>query len=303
MNGHTGVGEETRDRIFAAAEQLGYHANPAARSLRTGRTGVAGMITRNLANPYFLDLIRGAQTHASGAEIRLAVLDSDYDAQVEQAHIDYLIGQQADALAIAPVGDGASVRRWTRARPQSRTVIINAVAREVPGLMHVTPDNAASVGLAISHLLDLGHRRIAFLTAPAPLMADHDRLETFRELTVPAPVVVETPLDLTNVQAELGRLLADRTPPTAIVTNSDHTAHAVYLACRQAGATVGEDISVVGHDDLPTSELLNPPLTTLRLDRIAVGAAIARRLHHQGPTSDHVQPVELIVRGSTAPPR
>lgn len=302
LNGHDGVGEASRRRILRAVETLGYRANPAARSLRTGRSELAGVIVRNLANPYFLDVIRGAQAAARPTGVRVAVLDADYEAEVEAAHIEHLIDQGAEALAIAPVGDGSSLRRWTGARPGARTVVLNAVARGAPGVVHVSPDNAEAVRASVGHLLGLGHRRIAFLTAPAPLMADHDRLETFRTLPVPEPVVAETPLELSAVRHAVSRLLADPNPPTAVITNSDHTAHAVYQACRLTGATVGADVSVVGHDDLPTSELLAPPLTTLALDRRAIGAAVAARLAADGPDGDHIQPVALVVRGSTAPP-
>src|SRR5690606_16988459 len=113
---------------------------------------------------------------------------------------------------------------------------------------------------------------------------------------------VETPLNLHDVHQRVLTLLDDE-PPTAIVTNSDYTAHAVYKAARDRGLRVGPDISVVGHDDLPTSELLDSPLTTLRLDTRAVGRALVRALLHPESAQDHHEPVELVVRESTCPPR
>jgi LacI family transcriptional regulator len=87
-----------------------------------------------------------------------------------------------------------------------------------------------------------------------------------------------------------------------VITNSDYPALGVYKAARLLGLRVGRDVSVVGHDDLPTSELLDPAMTTLRLDRRAVGRAVMERLLDPNRTDDHIEPVELVERGSTAPP-
>ena len=104
------------------------------------------------------------------------------------------------------------------------------------------------------------------------------------------------------VQARVGALLSGPDSPTAVITNSDYTAHAVYKAARERCVPVGSGISVVGHDDLPTSELLDPPLTTLRLDRRAMGRALMVRLLDPGVSDDHVEPVSLVERASIQRP-
>lgn len=99
----------------------------------------------------------------------------------------------------------------------------------------------------------------------------------------------------------LGRLAAPDAP-TAIITNSDYTAHGVYKAARELRLQVGPEVSVLGHDDLPTSELLDPPLATIRLDRQEMGRALMRRLLGEVPLDDYIAPVELIARASVQPP-
>ncbi len=113
--------------------------------------------------------------------------------------------------------------------------------------------------------------------------------------------MLETPLGLEPVRERVGQLLRGPERPTAVITNSDLTAHAVYLAARDFGLRIGPDLSVVGHDDHPTSELLDPPLTSIASDRRAIGAAMFARL--TGSTDgDHVERVRLIPRASSAAP-
>jgi DNA-binding LacI/PurR family transcriptional regulator len=170
----------------------------------------------------------------------------------------------------------------------------------------VYPDNAAGVELAMRRLAELGHASVAFLSAPRGLVADPDRLRHFRRLARVLglqPVVMRSPLTITDVRKAAGPLLARPDAPTAIITNSDYTALGVYKAARDLALRIGPDVSVIGHDDLPTSELLDPPLATIRLDGREMGRALmARLLGGDGP-GDYVAPVELVERASLQAPR
>jgi LacI family transcriptional regulator len=259
-----------------------------------------------MQNPYFLDVITAAQQAAATEGTTVLVVDSDYSVERELEHVEQLAAHRVDALAIAPVGPGGSIDRWQEIAEGRPTVVLNATAPGRSGITRVSPDNREAVRLATTHLAELGHRRITFLTAPAHLMADHDRLDAFLEVTEALgvePDPVETPLNLRAVQEVMDGLFRRADRPTAVVTNSDFTAHAVYVTARAAGIEVGRDLSVVGHDNLPTSELLDPPLTTLALDRRSIGRAVAARLHRNASLPDHVEPVSLVVRGSTGAPR
>jgi DNA-binding LacI/PurR family transcriptional regulator len=305
LNGKTGVSAVTKARILAVAADLGYHADPQARALRKGSSEVLGLVVRNLSNPYFLGVITGAQEAATRHGRTVLVVDADYSPRREQEHLRRLAAQRVEGVAIAPVGTGRSVRLWQQLRPDSPVVVLNATAPSVEGVTRVGPDNRRAVELATRHLADLGHEEIAFLTAPRRVMADHDRLRTFLtecESLGITPRPVETRLNLVDVHRRVIELLDER-PPTAIITNSDYTAHAVYKAARDRGLRVGPDLSVVGHDDLPTSELLDRPLTSLRLSTRAIGRALVRALLDPDGPGDHREPVELIIRRSTARPR
>ena len=147
---------------------------------------------------------------------------------------------------------------------------------------------------------------MAFLTAPRRLMADPDRLRHFRRLSRELGLratVLYSPLTLGDVQQAARAVLAGPDAPTAVITNSDYTAHAVYKAARGARrCAIGPEVSVVGHDDLATSELLDPPLATIWLNRREMGRALMLRLLGRVPPDDYVAPVELIERASLQAP-
>jgi len=305
LNGQPGVAAVTRVRIVAAAEQLGYHANPQAQALRTGRSTTYGLVFRNFANPFFLEVLSGAQEIAAESGATLLVLDSGYSPEREREHVREMAAQRLAGLAISPVGAGESIRLWQEARPGAPVVALNASVDGISGVSRVSPDNARAVELPMRCLAELGHTHVAFLAAPLGLMADPDRLHHFRRLARVLdlrPHVLHTPLTIADVQQASREVLAAPDAPTAIITNSDYTAHAVYKAARELGLAIGPGVSVIGHDDLPTSELLDPPLATVRMDQQAMGRALMLRLLRKVPPGDYVAPVELVQRASLTAP-
>ena len=305
LNGQPGVADETRRRTLAAAEQLGYRANPQAQALRRGRTTTYGFVVRNFANPFFLEVLSGAQQVAAESGATLVVLDSRYSLERERRHVQEMAAQRVAGLAIAPVGSGESIRLWQELRPEAPVVALNGSADGITGISRVSPDSTAAVELPMRRLAELGHTSVAFLSAPPALMADPDRLRHFRRLARQLglrPRVMYSLLTIADVQRAAVALLSSRDAPTAIITNSDYTAHAVYKAARELSLPVGPGVSVIGHDDLPTSELLDPPLATIRMDQRAMGRALMMRLLEPGPPDDYIAGVELIQRASLQPP-
>ncbi len=306
LNGQPGVADHTRRRILAAAAELGYRANPQAQALRRGRTTTYGLVIRNFSNPFFLEVLTGAEQAASEAGAALLLLDSRYSVERERMLVKEMAAQRLAGLAIAPVGKGESVRLWQELRPGTPVVALNAAVEGIAGVSRVYPDNGAGVELAMRRLAVLGHSRVAFLSAPRGLVADPDRLRHFRRLARELgvqPVVMRSPLTITDVRRAAGTLLARRDAPTAVITNSDYTALGIYQTARDLALRIGPDVSVIGHDDLPTSELLDPPLATIRLDGREMGRALMARLLHSERLTDYVAPVELVERASVQAPQ
>lgn len=305
LNGQPGVAEDTRRRILAAADELGYRANPQAQALRRGRTTTYGLVIRNFSNPFFLEVLTGAERAATEAGATLLLLDSHYSANREQRLVREMAAQRLAGLAIAPVGRGESLRLWQDLRPGTPAVALNAAVEGLAGVSRVYPDNATGVGLAMRRLAELGHSCVAFLSAPRGLVADPDRLRHFRRLARELglePVVMRSPLTIADVRQAAGALLAQPHAPTAIITNSDYTALGIYQTARDLGLRIGPDVSVIGHDDLPTSELLDPPLATIRLDGREMGRALMARLLGTDGSGDYIAPVELVERPSLQGP-
>lgn len=306
LNGQPGVAEDTRRRILAAAEGLGYRANPQAQALRRGRTTMYGLMIRNFNNPFFLEVLSGAERAADEAGATLLLLDSHYSVERERMLVREMAAQRLAGLAIAPVGKGASVRLWQELRPGTPVVALNATVEGIAGVSRVYPDNAVGVELPMRRLAQMGHSCVAFLSAPRGLVADPDRLRHFRRLARELgirPHVMHSPLTITDVRKASGTLLARQDAPTAVITNSDYTALGIYLTARDLSLRVGPDVSVIGHDDLPTSGLLDPPLATIRLDGREMGRALMTRLLGGSPPNDYVAPVELVERASLRTPQ
>jgi LacI family transcriptional regulator len=120
LNGQPGVADDTRQRILAAAAQLGYRANTQAQALRRGRTTTYGLVIRNFSNPFFLEVLTGAERAASDAGATLLLLDSHYSADREHLLVREIAAQRLAGLAIAPVGKGESLRLWQELRPGTR---------------------------------------------------------------------------------------------------------------------------------------------------------------------------------------
>jgi LacI family transcriptional regulator len=114
---------------------------------------------------------------------------------------------------------------------------------------------------------------------------------------------MRSPLTIVDVRKTSGTLLARRDAPTAVITNSDYTALGIYKTARDLSLRIGPDVSVIGHDDLPTSELLDPPLATIRLDGREMGRALMARLLDGDRLGDYVAPVELVERASLQAPQ
>lgn len=304
LNGKPGVSEARRAEIRQRAEEVGYSPSPVARALQSGTSPAYGLIVRNFVNPFFNDLLIGMQDAGYESGRVIVALDSGYSSERELLYMRNLAASHVGALAIAPIGDAETVREWQRLMPHTPTVLINADGMPAPGVLHVSPDSEQAVSQPFRHLYQLGHRRIAFLCAPTGLMADSARLNAYLLLCTEhalKPMLMRSKLDFDSLVDTTQSMLCDEAPPSAIIANSDFAAHAIYTACHTLGLRVGVDLSVTGHDDLPTSALLAPPLTTVNVDRHALGKQVYLRLAGD-IAEDHYQPVALMVRDSTGPP-
>ncbi len=296
------ISARTEEAVRRAAEELGYRPNMAARALRTGAARSVGLVVPDVTHPFFGLTMRGAQEAAWSAGYAVALVDVPLDRPLE-APLEALRAGPADGFIYFSVEPPAR-------RPGGERIVV--IEAEPEGLPWVSLDTAGGTDAALAHLIELGHRRIAQLGSRVQYPTF--RIRKARWEAALESVGVEPSADLwagsgfdfDDAARAAGDLLDAADPPTAIVCDDDILAGGVYLAARERGLRIPEDLSVVGFDDLPFAHVLSPPLTTVSADAERLGAVAFKALAAVmagEEVAGQTLPVELVVRGSTAPPR
>lgn len=297
------VNVETAARIHEAAERLGYRANPLARALPTGRTSMLAMVVSDVTNPFYFQIIRGAEAAANEQDFTLLVADVLEDPAVERLALERSLPfVEGLVLGTSRMSDSA-VRVIARQRP---TVVLNRV---VAGIPSVVTDNAKGMRRAVEHLGSLGHRSIAYAAGPEASWADGTRWQAMREavheLEMHAQRVGPFAPTLAGGALAAGPVLASGV--TAVVAYNDLVAIGLLRRLRELGVAVPEQVSVVGFDDIFGGELCTPTLTTVAAPLAALGQYAVRMLLHEsrvrtpGSTRPARLSAHLVERGSTGP--
>ncbi|MFF5265070.1 LacI family DNA-binding transcriptional regulator [Actinomadura viridis] len=300
---------ETRARVVAALKELDYRPNVAARSLRTARAGTVGLFIPDFANPVYAEIITGAETAAATRGCALMVGSSTVGDGRAQSYLDLLGQGRVDGLLLA----GGAITDEEQATLADRGLPWLFVNRRGGGGRHVILDDGLAARMAVEHLLELGHRRIAHVGGPTGADTAHRRREGYVEALRAGGLEEDTRLIVGGTYGPDGgaqavrRLLDAPEPPTAIFVANVSSAIGVLSALRAHGLSVPREVSVVAVHDLPLAEHLIPPLTTVRMPLRALGARATELLltvPPDRPVEEVVRdPIELVVRQSTAPPR
>lgn len=309
--------EQTRQRVFDAAERLNYRPNRVARGLRAGTSEMIGLLTEEIAaTPHAGRIILGAQEAASRHNLTLAIINSPLQADADERRDDVraLMDRQVDGIIYATVyHDVVSPPEEQRTVP---SVLIGAVDRRGV-LPAVIPDEPQGARDAVSMLAELGHRRIAFVDNAIDVPATRGRRAGYLEAMAAADLEVDPRLLAEGVGEARGghaatlALLDAGGDPTAIFAYNDRMAMGIYRALYERGLRVPEDVSVVGFDDQdPIPESLFPPLTTVALPHYEMGAWAVDTLAAQmadGGKCEGPRPVVrlqcvIVRRESVAPP-
>ncbi len=306
LNGRAGVSAETRQRVQAAIERLGYQ--------RRGQRPAIGLLIERLSVPAYSDPLVGLMIH--GVEIEAS--QRGYHvllASVERGSADLpamVVEQQVGGLVVVGGGDLSDAYIRTLADTGMPLVLVD---NYVNGLMLpcVLGDNVTGAYLATRHLIELGHERIALLEGPRKYKTLTERREGYLRAMDEAglavdPTLLVQPLHVSPRKGyhEAQQLLAlpSRQQPTAIVAISDKTALGALEALKEAGVRVPDDVALVGFDDVSESALVSPSLTTVRLPAREMGEAAVQRLAGLMDGADTtpaktVLYTELIVRHSS----
>jgi DNA-binding LacI/PurR family transcriptional regulator len=299
------VAEPTRERVLAAAQELGYRPNLLARGLVSQRSFSLGVVVPNLGNPFFTEVVSGVERVA--AEAGYAVLLCDTRQTPAARHLEGLRARLIDGVILDP-GSASGVPRELLA--ELNVVVVDEAGGDLPG---VASDVEGTGRLAAAHLLSLGHRRMGFI-GPATdsrvfRLRERGYVATLREagVSIPSPWLRRGAATLAGGAAAMRELLQQPTRPTAVFCANDLTALGALKACHQAGVRVPADLSVVGCDDIDMAVVVTPELTTVRVPARGLGARAARMLvaliEGRPSRPGGALPVELAVRGTTGPVR
>jgi DNA-binding LacI/PurR family transcriptional regulator len=312
LGGGAGVDPDTRARVRTAARELRYRPSGVARSLKLRATQTIGLIVTDIENPFFPHLVRAVEDAARAHDYSVILADGRRDPEREIQSLEVLAGRQVDGLLIASTALSERHHDWIAERP-CPLVALNT-ASPAPGVPAVLPDNAAGGRLAAEHLLELGHERLAYVGAAATLnVAVTERLAGAKAAIALRPVRLEMVEGDGSVEGgeAAAREAVQRFPgTTGLVCYNDLTAVGALRGVRSLGLRVPTDVSIVGFDDIELAPYVDPPLTTVRQAVSDMGvwaverllAAIAGEEPADDATVTQRVGVDLVVRGSTAPP-
>jgi LacI family transcriptional regulator len=307
------VNEETASRVLAAARELGYRPNPIARGLKTNRSYTVGVLIPDLTNPLFPPIVRGIQDRLEEAAYTPLIANTENDPERERADFETMRARQVEGFITATAREDEGFINESAA-VKLPVVLVNR-RLEDDGLPSVVGDDRAGVREAVTHLVELGHPRIAHLAGPQDISTGRLRHQGFVEAMrdhrlEPDPDAVLYADAFTESEgARLCAELLDRgREVTAIVAGNDLMALGCYDVFIDRGIRNPAEISVVGFNDMPFADRFDPPLTTVRVPHYEIGARAAELLlellqyPETAPEHALLEP-QLVVRDSTAPPR
>lgn len=309
LNNHPNVGAETRRRVLESMRALSYRPNRVARSLRTSRAQIVSLIVPDITNPFFAELSRDIELACAAADHGLMVANSMESPAQERRCLEMCLDQRTAGIILVPTND-------TSVSPDLGDIPLVVCDRPIDGASCVVSANQEGAMAAVKYLITLGHQDIACIAGPLSAAGARDRLAGYTDAIAafagktPAgtePFIRSGPFSYEFGMAATAELLDLPRRPTAIFASSDWQAVGALRACDRAGLRVPEDISICGFDAITLSELISPPLTTVRqrvrdIARIAVD--MLRQEWADASTAKQARTVrtELMVRDSCAPP-
>jgi LacI family transcriptional regulator len=314
INGTAVVSAKKAQRVREAMEALDYHPDQVARSLRTGRSRVVGMVVPDITNPFYPEVILGVEEAARKAGYSVILCNSNEDPAQEKRHLNELFARRVDGVLIACSDVQHAYDRLLRRR--FPLIFFDRIPEGLKGDA-VSTDNVEAGYIATRHLIELGHERIAMVSG-SPFLSTHaGRTEGFRNamqeahLPIRAEYLIAGGLQIQGGYDAGMRLLRLERPPSAIFTSNNRTLLGLVRAIGELGVSCPEEISVVGFDDFAWTENFDPKLTTVvqrtfEMGNRAMEILLSRIERSGGEAQEMVREVELLrpllrVRQSTAP--
>ncbi len=308
LNGTAVVAQDKKAAVEAAIEQLGFVPNPVARGLAGGRTMSVGVVTQSIDSPFYGVALRGIEDELDHAGYSALFVSGHWNAAEEARCIDMLRSRRVDGIIVLTgrLSDNA-LRNTAKALP----VVVTGRELKAPHLFSLNFDNELGGRLATRHLIELGHRRIAYITGDPAHPDAIDRLQGYRNALAEAGIAFNPELVVPGLfHEESGlvaaeRLLDSRQRFSAIFAANDQMALGACLGLHRRGLRVPQDVSVVGFDDLSVSRYALPPLSSVQHPAREIGqlAAVAmlQMLRGEKPVAEVPAPRVVARESSRAP--
>lgn len=305
LNGTAKVAEAKRQKVLEAIGALNFTPNQMAQNLKSGNSMTVGIVVQDISSPFFDEALRGVDEGLKGTGYTSVIVSGHWNAQEEEERIRLLLARKVDGIILLSgrLSDEAVLRFASR-----RPIVSTGRNLHAESAIGFKIDNEYGAFLAVHHLIQLGHRRIAFVTGPDDHADAADRLKGYVRALTEAHIDIDQNLIAAGNFHEMSGLIAvshlleQGQPFTAIFAANDLSAYGVRLGLYRKGIRVPEDISLVGFDDLPGSAYTAPPLTTIRqpiyeMGRLATHALLD--LIEGKQVQREVPPVQLVVRETT----
>jgi LacI family transcriptional regulator len=306
------IREETRQSVEAAIAELGYVPNSLARGLRIKQTKTIGLVLTDITNPFFTILARGVEDFANRAGFNVFLCNTDESESKQMDYLKTLIQKQVDGILLVPArstslpidmirNNGAEVVVIDRRVPTSQVDVVRC-------------ESVSGSHRLISHLVELGHTRIAILTGPQDVSTAEDRVAGYASALVDSGIQVDPSLIYYGrFSQESGyemacKALSHSPVPTALFATNNFIAVGAAKAVKEAGLQIPEDISIVTYDDLPNSLVIDPFFTAMSQPSYEIGQRavelLLARLSGKEKESyrEIILPTALFIRASSAPP-
>lgn len=302
---------ETRARVEAAVEQLAYVPNAAARSLIHGRTETVALIVADITNPFFTTLARGVEDAAQEHGYTLILGNADETLAKERAYLDIMVSRRVDGVILSPA-PGAAHNLDLLAAHDIPVVLVD---RRIDGadIDIVHGDSWAAGQRLTHHLIELGHERIAFIGGPEGVSSLEQRLNGYQHALTShgfQPLVRLGRYDRRSGEEIVDAMLRSDARPrfTAVVAANNAVASGVMAALARHGIRVPDDVSLVCFEDFDSYAVAEPFLTAAVQPAYEIGYQAMHLLRQRigglaEPSREHVLPVTMLVRRSSAPPR
>ena len=306
LNGSTPVAESKRNAVLAAVHSLEYRPSALAQGLARGRSGAVGVLTQDIASPFYGEILKGIEQGLTGSGYHPVFASGNWRGEDERDALEMLRSRQVDALIVM----GGQLADADLRRTAERTPLV-VVGRQVPGLegQCLRVDDRQGAYQATQYLIQLGHRRIAHITGMLSHQDAAERRQGYLDALTDAGIAPDPQLLVEGDFSERSGLLATdellrrSARLTAIFAANDQIAYGARLALYRRGIRVPDDVSLVGFDDQPGSAYTTPPLTTVRQPTVEMGRAAAhlvRNLLDGLPINPPTFATTLVIRESAA---